>query len=164
MSCIIKTYNEGTPIYFHKLCRRVYQQEKTPAFRGEIEDAYVFDSVERAERMKSLILERYPDIKLEIEQLSLRGPDGFVPLENTVNAMLSEDFRHRLWAEYEQLNTRRHKLKEYRKKLMESDDSDPLEVEVVTDQIDAMHTYMIAILDRCRLFSIDLAEVEKEIK
>ena len=161
MSCIIKTYNEGTPIYFHKLCRRVYQQEKTPAFRGEIEDAYVFDSVERAERMKSLILERYPDINLEIEELSLRGPDGYVPLEKTVNAMLSEDFRHRLWAEYEQLNTRRHQLKEYRKKLM---DSDPLKVEAVTDQIDAMHTYMISILDRCWLLKIDLAEVEKEIK
>lgn len=163
MSCIIKTYNNGTPIYLHNLCRRVYQQETTPTFREKIEDAYVFDSVERAERMKSIIHKRYPEIKLEIEALSLRGPDGYVPLENTVNAMLSEDFRHRLWAEYEQLNTRRHQLKLYRKEQCEKGADDFL-IHILNEQVNHMQSYMLDILDRCRVLRIDLEEVEKEIE
>ena len=163
MSYVIKADNEGTPLYFYKMCRRVYRQEQTPAFQEDIEDAYVFDSAERAERMKDIIHERHPDLKLEIEKLSLRGPDGYVPLEKTVNAMLSDDFRHRLWAEYEQLNTRRHQLKLYRKEQCEKGADDFL-IHILNEQVNHMQDYMLGILDRCRLLDIDLTEVEKEIE
>ena len=163
MSYVIKADNEGTPLYFYKMCRRVYRQEQTPAFQEDIEDAYVFDSAERAERMKDIIHERHPDLKLEIEKLSLRGPDGYVPLEKTVNAMLSDDFRHRLWAEYEQLNTRRHQLKLYRKEQCEEGADDFL-IHILNEQVNHMQDYMLGILDRCRLLDIDLTEVEKEIE
>ena len=163
MSYIIKADNEGMPLYFHKMCRRVYRQEQTPAFQEDIEDAYVFDSVERAERMKGIILERYPDINLEIEELSSRGPDGYVPLEKTVKAMLSDDFRHRLWAEYEQLNTRRHQLKLYRKEQCVKGADDSM-IHMLNDQVNHMHSYMLDILNRCWLLGIDLEEVEKEIE
>lgn len=163
MSCVLKTDNNGQTLYFYKMCRRVYQQKQTPAFQEDIQDAYVFDSVERAERMKGLITERYPDLKLEIEKLSLRGPDGYVPLEKTVKAMLSDDFRHRLWAEYEQLNTRRHQLKMYRKEQCEKGADDFL-IDILNDQVNHMQDYMLGILDRCKLLGIDLTEVEKEIE
>lgn len=163
MSYVIKANNEGMPLYFYKMCRRVYRQEQTPAFQEDIEDAYVFDSVERAERMKDIIHERHPDLKLEIEKISLRGPDGYVPLEKTVNAMLSDDFRHRLWAEYEQLNTRRHQLKLYRKEQCEKGADDFL-IHILNEQVNHMQDYMLSILDRCRLLDIDLEEVEKEIE
>ena len=163
MSYVIKANNEGTPLYFYKMCRRVYRQEQTPAFQEYIEDAYVFDSAERAERMKDIIHERHPDLKLEIEKLSLRGPDGYVPLEKTVNAMLSDDFRHRLWAEYEQLNTRRHQLKLYRKEQCEKG-ADDLLIHILNDQVNHMHSYMLDILNLCWLLDIDLTEVEKEIE
>ena len=163
MSYVIKADNEGTPLYFYKMCRRVYRQEHTPAFKKDIEDAYVFDSAERAERMKDIIHERHPDLKLEIEKLSQRGPDGYVPLEKTVNAMLSDDFRHRLWAEYEQLNTRRHQLKLYRKEQCE-EGADEFLIHILNEQVNHMQDYMLGILDRCRLLGIDLTEVEKEIE
>lgn len=163
MSYVIKADNEGTPLYFYKMCRRVYRQKQTPAFKKDIEDAYVFDSAERAERMKDIIHERHPDLKLEIEKLSLRGPDGYVPLEKTVNGMLSDDFRHRLWAEYEQLNTRRHQLKLYRKELCENG-ADDFQIQNLNEQVNHMQGYMLDILDRCRLMGIDLEEVEKEIE
>lgn len=163
MSYVIKADNEGTPLYFYKMYRRVYQQKQTPAFQEDIQDAYVFDSVERAERMKDIIHDRHPDLKLEIEKLSLRGPDGYVPLEKTINAMLSDDFRHRLWAEYEQLNTRRHQLKLYRKEQCEKGTGDFL-IGILNEQVNHMQDYMLDILDRCRLLDIDLTEVEKEIE
>lgn len=163
MSCILKVNDNGKTFYFYKMCRRVYQQEQTPAFHEDIEDAYVFDSVERAERMKDIIHEHHPDLKLEIKKLSLRGPDGYVPLEKTVNAMLSDDFRHRLWAEYEQLNTRRHQLKLYRKEQCEEGADDSL-IDVLNYQVNHMQNYMLDILDRCRVLRIDLEEVEKEIE
>ena len=163
MSYVIKADNEGTPLYFYKMGRRVYRQEQTPAFKKDIEDAYVFDSAERAERMKDIIHERHPDLKLEIEKLSLRGPDGYVPLEKTVNAMLSDDFRHRLWAEYEQLNTRRHQLKLYRKEQCEKG-ADDLLIHILNDQVNHMHSYMLDILNLCWFLDIDLTEVEKEIE
>lgn len=165
MSFILKTYNGDKPLYFYKLCRRVYHDQRTPAFKEEIEDAYVFDTRERACNMLTLICGMHPELTLEVEELkhNLRGPDGYVPLENTVKAMLSEDMHHRLWAEYEQLNTRRHLLKEYRKQLNETM-ATPYEKDLADEQIKSMHDYMISILDRCRFMGIDLSEVEKEIE
>lgn len=166
MSFILKTYNGDKPLYYYKMCRKVYKQEETPAFREEIEDAYVFDTRERACNMLTLICGMHPELTLEVEELkspSLRGEDGYVPLEKTVKAMLSEDLHERLWAEYEQLNTRRHLLKEYRKQLNEARAA-RYEKDLVDEQIKAMHEYMIAILDRCRLMDIDLNKVEKEIE
>ena len=163
MSYVIKIEDSGKALYFYKLCRRVYQEE-VPAFREDIEDAYVFDTMAHAKLMRDRILEGYPHLrKLEIEKLSLRGPDGYVPLENTVKAMLSDDFRKRLWAEYEQLNTRRHQLKMYRKEQC-NNGLEPRKLQILTDQINHMQNYMLDILDRCRLLRIDLTEVEKEIE
>ena len=167
MSYIIKTRLDGDETYyFYKFCRKVYQDQKTPAFREDIESAYVFDTKERAYRMMSIIAGLYPALNMEIEEVTepvktLRGPDGYVPLENTIDAMLSADFRHRLWAEYEQLNTRRHKLKELRKKM--SEHAEAVELLAIDAQITHMHSYMIDLLDRCRLNDIDLTEVEKEL-
>jgi hypothetical protein len=67
-----------------------------------------------------------------------------------------------MWAEYEQLNTRRHRLKEYRKSL-DGLSTDPAEMEVIDEQIAHMHSYMIDLLTRCELEGIDLTEVEKKL-
>lgn len=166
MSYIIKTMNGDTPLYFYKLCRKVYQDKATPAFRGAITDAYVFDTQERAYRMMAIISGLGTGLKLELDETpktsSLRGEDGYVPLEKTVDAMLSDDPALRLWAEYEQLNTRRHKLKEYRKSL-DGLSTDPAELEVIDEQIAHMHSYMIDLLTRCEYEGIDLTEVEKTL-
>lgn len=163
MSYVIKTDNEGMPLYFYKMRWISFRREETPVFQEDIEDAEVFDSVEQAESMMDIIHESHPDLKLEIEQLSLRGLDGYVPLENTVDAMLSDDYKHRLWAEYEQLNTRRHQLKLYRKAQCEKGADDSL-IHMLNDQVNHMHSYMLDILNRCWLLGIDLEEVEKEIE
>lgn len=163
MSYVIKIEDSGKALYFYKLCRRVYQEE-VPAFREDIEDAYVFDTMAHAKLMRDRILEGYPHLrKLEIEKLSLRGPDGYVPLEKTVKAMLSDDFRHRLWAEYEQLNTRRHQLKLYRKEQCEKGADDFL-IHILNEQVNHMQSYMLDILGRCEFLDINLTEVEKEIE
>lgn len=165
MSYILKTYNGDTPIYFYKLCRKVYQDEETPAFREEIENAYVFDTKERAYRMMALIAGKYPEVHLELEEIEapkLRGEDGYVPLEKTVKAMLSDKNSHRLWAEYEQLNTRRHLLKEVR--AMVPDGCENTMTMLMDEQIRHMHFYMLDLLNRCNELGIDLDEVEKEIE
>ena len=166
MSYILKTYNGDIPLYFYKLCRKVYQSKVTPAFQEDIADAYVFDTKERAYRMMSIISGLHLGLHLELEELkentSLRGPDGYVPLKNTVHAMLSDVFRKRLWAEYEQLNTRRRALKEYRAHLG-NDKADPAELAVIDEQIEHMHDYMIDLLTRCEFAGVDLDKVEKEV-
>lgn len=166
MNYVIKTYNGDRPLYFYKLCRKVYQYKVTPAFQEDIADAYVFDTKDRAYRIMSIISGLHPELHLELEELkentSLRGPDGYVPLKNTVRAMLSNDFRRRLWAEYEQLNTRRHALKKYRAHL-DKDKADPAELVVIDEQLKHMHAYMIDILTRCKFAGVDLDEVEKEV-
>lgn len=163
MGYVIRTMNGDTPTYFCKLCRKVYKDTAVPDFREEIEDAYVFDTKERAYRMMAIISSLDTGINLELDETpkarGLRGEDGYVPLEKTVKAMLSGDFKQRLWAEYEQLNTRRHKLKERRNKL--SQYADPGDLLVMDAQIIHMHSYMIDLLDQCRLHGIDLTEVEK---
>lgn len=165
MSYIIKSMSEGKPYYFYKLCRRVYQNLKTPAFYEDIDHAYIFDTKERAYRMMSIIANRYPSIHLELEEIedhhSLRGPDGYVPLENTVDAMLSDFPDRRLWAEYEQLNTRHHRLKEYRKGLDENL-TNPAKLSEIDEQLANMHGYMVSLLMRCDHEGIDLDEVEKK--
>lgn len=166
MSYIIKTYNGDTPLYFYRLCRPMYQQTRRPAFREDIADAHVFDNKDRAYRMMALISAIHSDIKLELEEIRgetvVRGEDGYVPLEKTVKAMLSNDPAVRMWAEYEQLNTRRHKLKEYRKSL-DGLSTDPAKMEVIDEQIAHMHSYMIDLLTRCEFEGIDLTEVEKTL-
>lgn len=166
MSYIIKTYNGDTPLYFYMLCRPMYQQTRRPAFREDIADAHVFDNKDRAYRMMALISAINSDVKLELEEIhgetAVRGEDGYVPLEKTVKAMLSDDPAVRMWAEYEQLNTRRHKLKEYRKSL-DGLSTDPAEMEVIDEQIAHMHSYMIDLLTRCEFEGIDLTEVEKTL-
>ena len=166
MSYIIRTMNGDTPLYFYKLCRKVYQDKATPAFRENISDAYVFDTKERAYRMMAIISGLGTGLNLELDETpktgSLRGEDGYVLLEKTVEAMLSKDHVIRMWAEYEQLNTRRHKLKEYRKSL-DGLSTDPAELEVVDAQIAHMHSYMIDLLTRCEFAGIDLTEVEKTL-
>lgn len=172
MSYIIKTYDGNKPLYFYRMCRRVYQQDETPAFREDLADARIFVMKDDAYRMMATIAESHPEIHLELEKVqlemeeipeksSLRDSDGYVSLENTVAAMLSDDPAERLWAEYEQLNTRRHKLKEYRKRIEQS--ADHVELEMLDEQIAHMHRYMIDLLTRCEFKKIDLTKVEKGI-
>lgn len=164
MGYIIRTMNGDTPLYFYKLCRPLYQQNRLPAFREDISDAYVFDTKERAYRMMAVISSLGTGINLELDETlktsGLRGEDGYIPLEKTVDAMLSDDPALRLWAEYEQLNTRRHRLKEYRKSLV---NTDPAELEVIDEQITNMHNYMVNLLVRCEYEGIDLTKVEKTL-
>lgn len=165
MSYIIKTYDGDKPLYFYKLCRKVYQQDGTPAFREDLVDAYVFSRKDEAYHVMGEIAKNYPEVHLELEEIpekgTLRDSDGYVPLEKTVEAMLSGNPAERIWAEYEQLNTRRHKLKEYRKTI--ELDAGPIELEMIDEQIAHMHSYMIDLLTRCEYKKIDLTKAEKGI-
>jgi hypothetical protein len=163
MSYVIKTYARDKNLYFYKRVRKPYKQEETPAFCEKIKDAQVF--ADKLEAVKMIIILRAlcPGLDFDLEKTkSLRGPDGYIPLKNTVPAMLSRDFRKRIWAEYEQLNTRRHALKEYRAHL-DKDKADPAELVVVDEQLEHMHEYMIDLLTRCEFAGVDLDEVEKEV-
>ena len=162
MSYIIKTYDRDKTLYFHRMCRRVYRDTETPAFQTEIGEAYIFDTKERAYRMMAQISERYPEVHLELEEIKapgLRGEDGYVPLEKTASAMTSNRTIQRIWAEYEQVNTRQHNLEEYAKTLS----PDEKMFSLVEEQIEAMGRYMFCILERCKLMGIDLDKVEKTI-
>ena len=167
MNYILVSKDVDGEYYFRHWCRHVPGRngENTPVFSEEHDDAYVFDTVERAKRMAGLINHKYPGVKVEVVELdddvdTLRV-DGYVPLEKTVDAMCSDDFRVRLWAEYEQANTRRANLK---KKRDESVKESKLYIELMDEQIKAMHDYMLTILARCEALGIDLDEVEKEIR
>jgi len=166
MAYILKTYDGEKPMYFYKMCRWVYQNKQIPAFRDDIEDALIFDSKAEAYYTMADIARNYPEVDLQLEKIKevyrLRGEDGYVPLEKTAAAMCSDDFRERIWAEYEQLNTRRHELKEYRKRL--SKGGNPKHLELLDKQINDMHDYMMDLLNRCNFEGIDLDEVEKEIE
>ena len=163
MSYVIKTYDRDKTLYFSKMVRNPYKQKVTPAFREEIDAAQVF--ADKMEAMKEMIalMALCHGLDFDLEKINdLRGPDGYVPLKNTVHAMLSDDFRKRLWAEFEQLNTRRHALKEYRAHL-DKDKADPAELVVIDEQIEHMHDYMIDLLTRCEFAGVDLDKVEKEV-
>lgn len=163
MRYVIKTYDRDKTLYFYKTIRKPYKQDETPAFRTKIEEAQVFDNKLEAVKMLIVLRALYPGIYFDLEKTKgFRGPDGYVPLKNTVRAMLSNDFRRRLWAEYEQLNTRRHALKEYRAHL-DKDKADPAELVVIDEQLKHMHDYMLDLLTRCEFTGVDLDEVEKEV-
>lgn len=70
-------------------------------------------------------------------------------LKDTVNAMLSDDYKERMWAEYKQLENRIHALEKY----IES--SNRL-CKVETDQLDAMRRYLYALGRRCCIEGVAL--------
>ena len=164
MSYIIKTYDGDKVLYFYKMCRKVYTPDETPAFREDLADAHIFAMKDEAYLVMAQIAKIDPDVHLELEEIakksSLRDLDGYVPLKNTVAAMLSDDHAERIWAEYQQLNTRRHKLKEHRNSLKRLC-ANPVELKMIDEQIDHMFSYMMDLLTRCEFEGINLSEVEK---
>lgn len=173
MKYVIKN-DHGDGVYFKRMCTNVPGREglNTPAFIETIDAAYVFDNAERALRMMGLISKLYPQMGLSLVPIeeeaepTIRDYTGYVPLEKTVDAMVSDDYRKRLWAEYEQVNTRRARLKRrmqrYERKPYKTLEDDP-EYRAMLAQINAMHDYMLAILNRCEAIGVDLDKVEKEI-
>lgn len=175
MKYVIKN-DHGDGVYFHQMCKEVPGREglDTPTFHESIDEAYVFDNAERTLRMMGLISKLYPLMGLTmvpvneaLSETSLRDRDGYVPLEKTMDAMVSDDFRERLWAEYEQANTRRARLKRrmerFKRKPYKTVEDDP-EYAAMKDQAEAMHQYMLAILNRCEAMDLDLDAVEKKIE
>ena len=172
MSFVIRATGWKAPIYFKNMIdnpeyeRSHINPKYTPNFKKSIKEAQFYDTREEATCALEAIEDACPDLAVHVKQinddkLSLRGKDGYVPLVNTTKAMCSFDYEERLWAEYEQLNTRRHKLKEA---LALGNINDPKEREIVEEQIRHMHSYMIDLLARLNLMDSDLNEIEAHVK
>lgn len=70
-------------------------------------------------------------------------------LKDTVNAMLSDDYKERMWAEYKQLEMRIEKMEKY------IENSNRL-CKVESDQLDAMRRYLYSLGRRCCIEGVAL--------
>lgn len=76
-----------------------------------------------------------------------------VELKDTVELMLSDDYKKRLLAEYIQVNVRAVKLMEFIKNNESNDD-----VQLLKDQLMTMSAYILALRKRADIEDIDLKE------
>lgn len=76
-----------------------------------------------------------------------------VELKDTVELMLSDDYKKRLLAEYIQVNVRAVKLMEFIKNNESNDD-----VQLLKDQLMTMSAYILALRKRADIEDVDLKE------
>jgi hypothetical protein len=76
-----------------------------------------------------------------------------VELKDTVELMLSDDYKERLLAEYIQVNVRAVKLADFIKNNKSNDD-----IQLLKDQLMTMCAYILALRKRATVENIDLKE------
>ncbi len=80
-------------------------------------------------------------------------------LKDTVDLMISEDYKERLKAEYLQLKIRCDKLVEFMQKRVKSEDLSTYPMTLLMDQLHFMKCYKKMLETRAKVENIDLSEV-----